>query len=158
MQTWSDEQDCRGLIFKSDQKPSVLNLKNKVVDEVGSSHDVIMEGSPVHQHQSHGVVERAVRTVGGVIPTHKLALEQSCSKELEGNFVVILWLIIHAAAMVPLFEIGSDGRTTCARSHGMPYRIELQFLVSVCSIFRWTEHGAQRTSWVRSSSVECVTG
>ena len=54
------------LIFKSDQEPS-LDLKNKVVAELGGSHDVIVEASPVNEHQSNGVVE--VQTVEGMIQT-----------------------------------------------------------------------------------------
>ena len=57
-------------------------LKNKVVAELGGSHDVIVEASPVNEHQSDGVVERSVQTNGGVIRTHKLALAQSYSKEV----------------------------------------------------------------------------
>ena len=54
----------------------------------------------MNEHQSNGVVERAVQTIGGLIRTHKLALEQSCSKELEADHAVIPWLIIFAAVMV----------------------------------------------------------
>ena len=52
------------VIFKSDQEPSNLDLKNKVVAELGGSHDVIMEASPMNEHQSNGVVERPVQTFG----------------------------------------------------------------------------------------------
>ena len=50
---------------------------------------MIMEASPVNEHQSNDVVERAGRTVGGMIRTHKLALEQSYYKGLEADHVVI---------------------------------------------------------------------
>ena len=53
----------RRLIFNSDQEPSFLDIKNKVVAELGGWHDVIVEARPVNEHQSNGVVERAVRTV-----------------------------------------------------------------------------------------------
>ena len=46
------------LIFKSEQEPSIVELKNKVVAELGGSHDVIMEASPVNEHPSNGVVEQ----------------------------------------------------------------------------------------------------
>ena len=72
-----------GLIFKSDQEPSIQDLRNKVVAELGVSHDMIMEASPVNEHQSNGVVQRAVQTVGSMILTHKLAHEQSYRKELK---------------------------------------------------------------------------
>ena len=53
------------LMFKFDQVPSILGLKSKVVAELGGSKDVSMEASLVNGHQSNGVVERAVQTVGG---------------------------------------------------------------------------------------------
>ena len=68
-----------------------------------------------------------VQTNGGVIRTRKLGLEQSYSKKLEADHVVIPWLIMHAAVMVSLFEIGSDGRTTCAGSRFEPYRELINF-------------------------------
>ena len=107
-------------IFKSNQEPSILDLKNKVVAELGGSNDVIVEASPVNDHQSDGVVERSVQTNGGVIRARKLPLGQSSSKKLEADHVVIPWLIMHAAVMVSLLETGSDGRTTYARSRSKP--------------------------------------
>ena len=74
-----------------------------------------MENSPVGDHESNGVIERTVQTVGGMIRTHKLALEKAYNKELEVENVVIQWLIIRAAVMVSLFEFGSDGRTAYER-------------------------------------------
>ena len=38
--------------FKSDQEPSVLDLKNRVVAELGGSLVVIMEASPMNEHRS----------------------------------------------------------------------------------------------------------
>ena len=48
------------------------------------------------------------RSFGGIIRTHKRTLEQSYSKELEAGHVVIPWLIMRAAVMVSVSEIGSD--------------------------------------------------
>ena len=42
------------LIFKSEQEPSIVGLKNKVVAELGGSHDVILE-------PSNGVVEQFIQ-------------------------------------------------------------------------------------------------
>ena len=85
------------LIFKSKQEPSILDLKNKVVAVLGGSNDVIVEASPVNDHQSDGVVERSVQTNGGVIRARKLPLGQSSSKKLEADHVVIPWLM-HACS------------------------------------------------------------
>ena len=130
------------LIFKPDQEPSGLDLKNKVVAELGGSHDVIMEASPVNEHRSNGVDERAVQTNGGMVRTPRL--EQSYSKEMEADHVVIPWLIMHRAEMVSLSEDGSDGSTANERSRGKPYRKELPFSVSACSTFHWDRKTKQR--------------
>ena len=96
-------QGPQGLSFKSDQEPSILDMKNKVVAELWNSHEVIMEASPVNEHQSSSVVERGGSDSWRKSRIHKLALEQSYSKELEAGHVVIPWLIMHAAVMVSLF-------------------------------------------------------
>ena len=95
-----------------------MELKAKVNEELGESYEIIVENSPVGGHESNGVIERAVQTVGGMIRTHKLALEKSYDKEITADSVVIQWLIMHAAVMVSLFEIGSDGRTAYERTRG----------------------------------------
>ena len=69
-------------------------------------------------------------------------------------------VIMHVAVMVSLFEIGSDGRPAYERSRGKPYGKMLRTFgecACVCSIFRWTEHEAERTSCKRSSSMECIS-
>ena len=132
----------------------MLEMKNRVVAEWGVSHDVIRDASPVNERQSSG----AVRTNRSMIRNHKLALEQSYSKESEADHVAIPWLIMQAAVMVSLFEIGSDGSTAYERSRGKPCREGLLiFGECVCSTFRWSGHEAERTSWKRSFSMECIS-
>ena len=43
----------------------------------------------MNEHQSNGVVEHAVQTLGAMIRTRKLALEHPYSKELEADDVAI---------------------------------------------------------------------
>ena len=115
----------RKFIFKSDQETSIVDLKKKVEAELGSNFEIIMEVSPVNEHESNGTIERAVQTVGGMIRTHKLALERAYGQTLGAGHAVVQWLIMHAAVMVSLFEIGSDGRTAYERTRGKRYRQEL---------------------------------
>ena len=123
-------------------------MKNKVVVELGGPHDVIMEAIPVNEHQSNGVVESAAQKIGGMIRVSKLAFEQSYSKQLDVDHVLIPMLIMHAAAMFSWFLINSDGRTVYERCCSL-----LPLPVSVCSNFFWTEHVAERTSYQRGSSM-----
>ena len=57
-------------------------MQNKVVAELGGSHDVIMEACSVNELDWNGFVERTGLTIGGMIRTHMLALEQSIWKLL----------------------------------------------------------------------------
>ena len=57
----------RRMLFKSDQEPSILALKEAVTEVMGI--EVIPEESPVGESQSNGNIERAVRTVKGQIRT-----------------------------------------------------------------------------------------
>ena len=59
----------RKFIFKSDQEPAIVDPKNKVEAELGGTHEVFMEPSPVNEHEANGTIERAVQTVGGMIRT-----------------------------------------------------------------------------------------
>ena len=72
-------------MFKADQEPSILDLESEVVAELGGSHEMIMEASPVNDHPSNRVVERVFQTVGRMIRTHKLALEQSYKTGVGGR-------------------------------------------------------------------------
>jgi hypothetical protein len=47
------------VIFKSDHEPSILDLKNKVSVELGGDFEIIMEQSPVEEHEGNGTIERA---------------------------------------------------------------------------------------------------
>ena len=38
------------LIFQSNQEPSILELKNKTVAELGGSYSVTLEASPANEH------------------------------------------------------------------------------------------------------------
>ena len=105
---------------------------------MSGSHDLIMEAGPANEYQSYSGVEGAVQIVGGVIPTLKLALEHSYSKELEADHCVIPWLSMYEVVVVSMFEVGSDGKT----AHENRTRQNYPFSVSTCSIFFCTEHEA----------------
>ena len=63
---------------------------------------------------------------------------------------------MHAAVMVSLkksnYVRGQRTRDPAANRTGKI----CPFSVSACCNFRWTEHEAERTSWKRRSSMECI--
>ena len=108
----------------------------------------------MNEHQSNGLVEPAVQTVGVMIQLHKLALEKSYGKELDSDRVEIPRLIMHAWShclkWAPMG--GLRTRDPVANRTGNNY----SFSVSACSTFRWAEREAERTSLKRSPSMECI--
>ena len=86
-----------------------MDFKHQVAAELGSWHQVDMEGSPVNEYQMNAVAEPAVQTVAGMVRTHKLALAQSYVKELDADHAVVAWLIMYAAVIVSLLELAATG-------------------------------------------------
>ena len=62
----------RRFIFKPDQEPSILALKTKVIELLGSEYEVVPEGSAVGESESNGTIERAIRSIGGAIRNLKV--------------------------------------------------------------------------------------
>ena len=62
---------CGEFIYKSDQEPALLALKNAVAADLGPSFKITMELSPVHEatgdSEANGHVERAIQEVGGQV-------------------------------------------------------------------------------------------
>ena len=69
-------------------------------------HGISFEHSPVAEHQSNGVAEKAVKTVQGQVRTLKLALEARVSEKVAETSDVVPWMIRHAAM---LLNIGQRG-------------------------------------------------
>eukprot|EP00969_Alexandrium_andersonii_P117210 5183849-Alexandrium_andersonii.AAC.1 len=55
----------RTLVLNSDQEPSIMALKEAVQRECGSQVEGTMEESPVGEHESKGMAERAVEEIEG---------------------------------------------------------------------------------------------
>jgi hypothetical protein len=70
------------IIMKSDSEPAILALKEAVRRE--TSVEVVVEESPVGDHQANGVAENAVKNVQGQFRVLKDALESRINKRIEG--------------------------------------------------------------------------
>ena len=109
----------RRFVFKSDQEPSILALKARIIEALGSDFEVVPETSAVGGHESNGTVERAIRAIGNTVRTLKIATEQSCNVELDSTCPALQWLVQHAGAILSSrFEVGADGRTPYQRLKG----------------------------------------
>ena len=104
------------LVLKSDQEPAIKALLQSVKRE--KHQDIAFEHSPVAEHQSNGVAERAVKTVQGQARTMKLAPEARISEKVMETSDIIPWLIRHAAMLINIGQRGDDGRTAWERVKG----------------------------------------
>ena len=86
----------RRIVFKSDQEPARLALKEVVTETMGI--EVVPEEFPVGESQSNGKVERAARTIKGQIRTMKEALDSILLESIPGTHPILSWLPRHAAA------------------------------------------------------------
>ena len=111
----------RHFIFKSDQEPSILDLKNRVRSSLDENTKVIFESSPVGDHQANGVVERAIQSMSGLIRTLKDALETNYEFKIPSDHPILPWLVSFASSMLNRCEIGIDGRTSYERLKGKRY-------------------------------------
>ena len=78
--------------------------------------EMVMEESPVGEHQSNGQIEGAIRQIQGVFRSMKDALEARIGKRLKGDSWAIPWLIKHATAMMNRLHVQSNGK--CVKACG----------------------------------------
>ena len=107
------------IVLKSDGEPAIVALKAAVKRE--RREEIIMEESPVDEHQSNGEIENAVRQVQGMTRTIKSGLEEKIEKKIERNSPIIPWMVRHAAASINRYQIGKDGKTAHRRLRGKEF-------------------------------------
>ena len=110
------------LIFKSDQEPAILSLKDAVKSE--SRIDIVMEEFPEYESKSNGEVERAIQMVQGQIRTMKDRLESRYGQRIGGEHPCLPWLIAHASDTMNRFHVYSDGKSAYDKWKGRPFRGE----------------------------------
>ena len=48
-------------IFKTDQEPSIMALKDRIIETLGTKVEILPEESPVGDHQANGEIENAIK-------------------------------------------------------------------------------------------------
>ena len=104
------------IILKCDQEPAIMEVHGQVMRK--RAHETIPEHSPIGEHQSNGIAERAVRTVKDQIRTLKSALDARLGKRVPPEATVLLWLIEYSGVLLSRFAIGKDGKTAYQRIKG----------------------------------------
>ena len=113
----------RKIIFKSDQEPAILALKDEVKRML--NQDVIMEASPVGESQSNGRIENAVRRVKGQLRTMKEGLDYRYGARIPASHPILPWIPRQAAATLTMYSVGKDGRTPHQRWKGKKFKKEV---------------------------------
>ena len=104
-----DKLGYNRLTLKFNQEPAIGSLVSAVIRE--RHQDSSVGESPVGEHQSNEVVERAVKSIQGQARILKLALEARVRARVKEHLDVALWLIRYAAMLINIGQRGADGRS-----------------------------------------------
>ena len=114
-----EQMGYKNIIFKSDQENSIKALKQAVRDT--TSVEILMEESPVGEHQANGSIENAINDIKSQFRTLKDAMDTRYQHKYDGNHSSIPWLIKHAADVINRTRISTDGKTAFRRWKGREF-------------------------------------
>ena len=83
------------------------------------------EHSPVGSSQSNGMTERRIQTIEGQIRALRSAFEARAEAKLPTSSCLFAWMIIHAANILNLCEVGRDGKVPFQRLRGRRMHADL---------------------------------
>ena len=109
----------RKIIFKSDQEPSIVALKQAVKGALDIK--VITEESPVADHQSNGEIENTIDIVRGQFKAMKDGLDTRYSTRIHGNHMSVPWLMAHAGATLNRRRVNTEGKTAFRKWKGKDF-------------------------------------
>ena len=101
------------VILESDQEPALVDLINGAIEKRPA--ETIPEHSPVGDHRSNGIAERAVQEVEDQIRVMKAALKRRLGVAIETSHPVMAWMVQHAGAIISRYLVGHDGLTAYQR-------------------------------------------
>ena len=82
-------------MFKSDQEPAILALKQAVRESMPTV-EFVMEESPVEELKSNGTIEVTVREIQKQVRVMKSALEERMKCEVPSRHPILAFLVEHA--------------------------------------------------------------
>ena len=103
------------VIMKSDQEKSLEALFNKIRSHRGDQTQTMREVSPVGDSKANGCIQKSIQTVQGPIRNLKNALETRLGCKVPTDGHTFAWLVMHAANILNVFDLGRDGRTSFQR-------------------------------------------
>jgi hypothetical protein len=115
----TEELGYKKVVMKSDNEPSILQLKDLVRKE--TDVELVMEEVPVGDHAANGSVENAVKNIQGQFRVLKDALESRLGVRIQGDHVVVPWLVMHAGSVICRRRVDNEGMTPYRRWRGRPF-------------------------------------
>ena len=106
------------MAIRSDGEPAVMQVAAAVRDARRAGSVTTLETSAPGDHAGNGLAERAVGLVGGMVRTLKNELEFNCQMQIPPESKTIAWMIGHAATLLNLDTVGSDGKVPFERWRG----------------------------------------
>ena len=110
----------RRLVFKSDQEPAILALKQAVRESMPTV-EFVMEESPVEEHQSNGTIEVTVREIQKQVRVMKSALEERMKCEVPSRHPILAFFVENVGRLMSTYQVGREGRTAYELHADKPY-------------------------------------
>ena len=106
------------LIMKSDQEEALNAVLRRVRLYRRANTQNMQENREVANSQANGMVERTIQSVEGQLRTLRSAFEDRTGSKVKLSSCIFPWMVIHAANLISLYEIGKDGKVPFQRLRG----------------------------------------
>ena len=106
------------VVLKSDQESALGVVLRRLRTHRGDQTQTMTEHSPVGESKSNGFIERTIQSAEGQIRTLRSAIEARISQNIFPGGAMFAWLVVHAANLINMSEVGEDGRTPYQRLKG----------------------------------------
>ena len=117
-----ESMGIRRMIFKTDQEPAIVALRERIIEALGKNVEVLEEESPVGGHQANGKIENAIKEFETQIPVLKHSVECKMQIVIQDDHPVMAWIPQHDRFLLSRFQVSKEGKTAC---EGKAYRGEL---------------------------------
>ena len=104
------ESGHKRLVFKSDNEPSLVAIKNAVASRLPDV-EIIQKNSPVGDHQANGMIEVSIRELKRQMRALRMSLESKLKKTLDNNHPLVAWMASFAAEALNVFRKDASGKT-----------------------------------------------
>ena len=99
------------VVLKSDQESALGVVLRRLRTHRGDQTQTMTEHSPVGESKSNGFIGETIQSVEGQIRTLRSAIEARISHKFFPGSALFAWLVVHAANLINMYEVGKDGRT-----------------------------------------------